>query len=169
MFRDGMCCESGKGSYKITVDGSQKGASPSGSSNWAQRVHKFTISSGNTSSSVNTSNSGGNNNNLPVSPRNDRDTEWLVAHNSRRKKYHEANGKSYRPLKWSDALKQESQRWAQKLINDSCGGLKHGELFIQHSVCKISSIFYLLTIHTYCLPPREILDSNNIHGENLAA
>ena len=145
-----MCCESGNGSYKITVDGSLKGASPSGSSNWATRVHKFTISSGYTSGSVNTSNSGGNSN-LPVSPRfdlSDRDTEWLVAHNSRRKKYHEANGKSYIPLKWSNALTQESERWAQKLINDSCGGLKHGELFIRHSVCKISSLFHLLTIRT---------------------
>ncbi|KAL7484296.1 hypothetical protein ACHAW6_009940 [Cyclotella cf. meneghiniana] len=50
---------------------------------------------------------------------NSRDKEWLVAHNSRRKKYHKQYGKSYVPLKWSEGLKEISAKYAEELLS-SC-------------------------------------------------
>lgn len=48
-----------------------------------------------------------------------RDEEWLVAHNTRRKKYHQQYGKKYVPLKWSEGLKQSSAQYAEELLS-SC-------------------------------------------------
>ena len=38
---------------------------------------------------------------------NDRDEERLLAHNTRRQKYHKEYGKEYAPLKWSEGLKDK--------------------------------------------------------------
>lgn len=122
LFRDGMNAGT-KGYYKITVDGVQKGSAPSDRRNWAKRVHQFTIGGGN--------NNGGGSGavNLPFSPRGDdmtnRDSLWLNAHNTRRKKYHEANGKSYNALQWSNILKQQSKQYAQQLLSNC--SLKHDD------------------------------------------
>jgi hypothetical protein len=40
------------------------------------------------------------------------DDQWLVAHNERRKKFHEENGKIFKPLFWSDSLKQAAANYA---------------------------------------------------------
>jgi len=113
---DGMCCSFGnKGKYTGYVKGSKIFSSPSNEKDWRQRVHKFSIS---------------NPSALPLNPKigmTTRDTEWLESHNSRRKSWHRSNGKSYVPLKWSIALKDESMKFAKKLLQDSCGGLYHDE------------------------------------------
>ena len=62
----------------------------------------------------------------------DRNNEWLIAHNVRRKDWHTQCGKSYVPLSWSNALADESKVFAVKLLEDSCGDLYHGE-FIVHT------------------------------------
>lgn len=46
-----------------------------------------------------------------------RDEEWLDSHNSRRRQWHEDNGKGYVPLQWSSALKADAQVWAQYLLD----------------------------------------------------
>ena len=45
----------------------------------------------------------------------DREKQWLEAHNVRRMQWHEGNGVSYVPLKWSAELTKHAQAWADKL------------------------------------------------------
>lgn len=51
---------------------------------------------------------------------NSRSMEWLDAHNTRRKTYHEQYGETYIPLVWSDSLAEDAQSWADKM-NDGSG------------------------------------------------
>jgi len=50
------------------------------------------------------------------------DKQFLEAHNKRRKQFHEDYGVSFVPLKHSPGLKQQSRRWARKLVNRVCSG-----------------------------------------------
>ena len=114
--------------YTGYLDNKQKFSSPTDGSDWTKRTHEFRINRPQQTS------------HLPVQPNlalaisnNDvtgRDKEWLDAHNTRRKKYHERAGKRYIPLKWSAALAAESETFAKKLLRDSCGGLYHGKNFL---------------------------------------
>ena len=91
-------------------------------------------SSGGSGSNGSSSNSG-----AIASSKNDdggveRDDAWLLAHNVRRKKYHEQWGKTYVPLKWSPMLANQARQWANKLL-DLCDevhvphepGIREGE------------------------------------------
>jgi hypothetical protein len=49
-----------------------------------------------------------------------RDQSWLDSHNKRRKAYHTKYKTSYTPLKWSDGLKKEAEKWAKQLAQ-KCG------------------------------------------------
>jgi len=40
------------------------------------------------------------------------DDQWLAAHNERRKKFHEDNGTIFKPLSWSESLKQAAADYA---------------------------------------------------------
>jgi hypothetical protein len=53
-----------------------------------------------------------------------REEQWLDGHNVRRKKWHEMYGKKYRPLKWSEGLKDMAQAYADELASD-CGATVH--------------------------------------------
>jgi len=59
-----------------------------------------------------------------------RDGEWLTAHNSRRKAYHEAQGEKYRPLVWSPMLAKAASNWID-VIMPTCKitreGIEEGE------------------------------------------
>lgn len=56
----------------------------------------------------------------------DRDREWLVAHNVRRKEWHERHGKSYVPLRWSEGLAADASSWANELLSDcDIHGIRH--------------------------------------------
>lgn len=55
-----------------------------------------------------------------------REEEWLEGHNSRRKKYHEAYGKKYVPLQWSEALRDMAQEYADELAS-VCGPTVHAK------------------------------------------
>eukprot|EP00804_Cyclotella_cryptica_P030143 CCRYP_009565-RA/>CCRYP_009565-RA protein AED:0.40 eAED:0.43 QI:226/0.66/0.75/1/0.66/0.75/4/0/295 len=50
-----------------------------------------------------------------------RDKQWLDSHNKRRKKYHSKYKQKYVPLKWSDSLKRDAEKWARTLVQ-KCGG-----------------------------------------------
>ncbi|KAL7529682.1 hypothetical protein ACHAWF_003079, partial [Thalassiosira exigua] len=55
-----------------------------------------------------------------------RHQDYLVAHNRRRKAWHEAYGVSYAPLRWSPALAEASRRWAERLLDDcDSDGIEH--------------------------------------------
>ena len=55
----------------------------------------------------------------------DRDRQFLISHNTRRKVWHERYGKSYVPLKWDNSLKADAKVWAEHLLA-SCGkGMYH--------------------------------------------
>jgi hypothetical protein len=43
--------------------------------------------------------------------------EWLDAHNTRRKYWHEKYNETYIPLVWSVSLAEESKSWARKMLN----------------------------------------------------
>jgi len=74
----------------------------------------------------------------------DRETLWLEAHNTRRKQWHEREGTTYVPLRWSDGLASHALIWAQhenfKLNHDhdteegenlarNCGTGSWGEMY----------------------------------------
>ena len=226
-FEDGMCCQNGRGSYDVYIDGSKRFSSPSDDTKWGKREHLFTISGSSSSSGINNdsisqaSSRGGcstvkiefkidkygkettvmlqsSSGSTILSSVNEvdaydtktlsscvmpgdytftikdkdglccsngdgyfklsvdgtqlfeggyfiekksfdikigydyeskmstRDKEWLTAHNSRRRTYHEANGKTYLPLRWSSSLASDALVYASKLL-DSCNntGILH--------------------------------------------
>ena len=127
-----MCCSSGDGKYAGYVDGTKRFSSPNGESKWEQRVHNFGIStSNNPPPPTKKPTRKPNPSVLPFNPKistTKRDTEWLESHNTRRKSWHKRHGETYVPLKWSNALKNESKKFAEKLLRDSCGGLYHGKM-----------------------------------------
>lgn len=47
---------------------------------------------------------------------NQRDQEWLDAHNTRRKEYHEESNLSFKPLTWSPELAEDASRWVDMLL-----------------------------------------------------
>jgi len=53
-----------------------------------------------------------------------REEQWLDGHNVRRKKWHEMHKKQYKPLKWSEGLKDMAQKYADELASD-CGDTVH--------------------------------------------
>ena len=53
-----------------------------------------------------------------------REEQWLDGHNVRRKKWHEMYGKQYKPLKWSDGLKDMAQKYADEMAAN-CGATAH--------------------------------------------
>jgi hypothetical protein len=57
----------------------------------------------------------------------ERDRKWLEAHNVRRKTWHESNGVSYVPLRWSTGLAKGATSWAEKLLSKTCSivGIEH--------------------------------------------
>jgi hypothetical protein len=121
-FKDGMNGGNG-GSYTGYVAGIKKFGSPSGESEWGQRVHEFSVttSSGNSFSAqqLTAKNDGG---------MTERDLLWLTGHNTRRKEWHTRYGKSYVPLQWSNALKAQAKIYAKELVYLCGGELVHGEI-----------------------------------------
>ena len=55
-----------------------------------------------------------------------RDFEFLEAHNTRRKEWHERYNHTYVPLRYSPSLAKDSQDWANELLY-ACGvvGIEH--------------------------------------------
>ena len=56
----------------------------------------------------------------------ERDEQWLEAHNSRRKIWHEQYGETYVPLRWSTTLASDAKSWATQLLSDcDLDGIAH--------------------------------------------
>lgn len=134
-----MCCENGIGGYIGYVDDSKKFSSPSGNSDWAQRVHEFSItttSSNNNSTMVAADNIFSNDTLAVPQTRGytgggmtTRDQLWLFGHNKRRKTWHTRYGKRYVPLQWSNSLKGQASVYAKKLVRLCGGNMVHGESY----------------------------------------
>ncbi|KAL7549259.1 hypothetical protein ACHAWF_012523 [Thalassiosira exigua] len=93
----GICCSFGKGSYSIELDG-QVVAS-------GGRFMKSSISHDIL---------------VGYKPKIDAtDKQWLQAHNTRRRLFHEQNGKKFMPLKWSTELAKDAANWAEK-VSSQC-------------------------------------------------
>lgn len=102
---DGLCCKNGKGGYSLSADGIELV-----SGGYFVKSKSHTIKVG-----YNWSNSMGS-----------RDKDWLASHNSRRRRYHQSAGKSYRALRWSTTLASDAQRWANSLLSGcSSTGINH--------------------------------------------
>jgi uncharacterized protein YkwD len=53
---------------------------------------------------------------MSPSEESDRQSQWLKAHNTRRKQWHQDNDVTYVPLRWSTGLASSALTWAQELI-----------------------------------------------------
>ncbi|KAL9184416.1 hypothetical protein ACHAXT_002502 [Thalassiosira profunda] len=100
--RDGICCNNGKGWYKMTANGKP---AISGAHFIGSKSHTIKI---------------GYN---WASQMSNRDREWLNAHNARRRKYN--GGQGYVPLKYSSVLKRDAQSYANRLAGNCGGALRH--------------------------------------------
>lgn len=97
--QDGLCCKNGQGWYKMYVDGNMVagGGYFIGSKSHTIKIG-FNWRNGMTA----------------------RDTEWLNAHNAKRRIHH--GGKGYRPVRHSRALKSSAQAYANRLGQNCRGG-----------------------------------------------
>mmetsp|Transcript_115 Transcript_115/g.185 ORF Transcript_115/g.185 Transcript_115/m.185 type:complete len:381 (+) Transcript_115:82-1224(+) len=99
---DGICCQYGDGYYDFYIedDGGWNKVILGGNFKQKKIVHSIQIR-------------------VVDPPLSDRDEQWLVAHNTRRKYWHEYYEKNYVPLKWSAELAESSRVYAEKLL-DAC-------------------------------------------------
>ena len=106
---DGICCQSGQGSYTLSVEESFGYYRLITGGNFKQKQMSHLISVRSKSP-----------------PLSAREEEWLVAHNTRRQYWHSYYDKSYIPLKWSGQLAASSKAHAEELLA-TCGdaGIKH--------------------------------------------
>ncbi|KAL3789501.1 hypothetical protein HJC23_009737 [Cyclotella cryptica] len=106
---DGICCKSGNGGYTLFIEesGSFTPLVTGGNFKKTKMTHLISVRS-------------------KEPPLSSRDEEWLTAHNTRRKYWHNYYQKSYVPLKWSGELAASSQLYAEKLLA-TCGdqGIEH--------------------------------------------
>ena len=92
---DGLCCNNGKGWYKLWVGGTRI---VSGAYFVGSKAHTIKIGYD------------------WKSGMDDRDTQWLRAHNSRRNKYN--GGAGFKPLRWANSLARDAKGHAEYLAND---------------------------------------------------
>jgi hypothetical protein len=93
---DGLCCKNGKGSYSLSVDGTEL---VNGGYFIKSKSHTVKIGydwSSNMSS---------------------RDKDWLASHNSRRRTWHQNNGVSYKSVRWSSELAADAEKWSRTLLS----------------------------------------------------
>ena len=125
------------GSYAGYVAGTKRFGSPSGESDWDQRVHEFSVATSSGTQQFTAKND---------DVLTDRDRLWLAGHNTRRKEWHTRYGKSYVPLQWSNALKVQAKTYAKELLSTCGGELVHGEIL--HTMPYAHSPASLYSNHT---------------------
>jgi len=102
---DGICCRYGEGYFKIWVDGTLL---VTGGGFLGSTSHKIKVGYD------------------YYSGMSSRAKEWLNAHNSRRKTWHQRQGVAYNPLRWSFTLENDAKYWANQLLNDcNIVGISH--------------------------------------------
>ena len=95
-YGDGMCCGNGKGRYRVFLNGQQI--------IWGGYFKKelsFDILVGYDHGTL-----------------TDREYEYWVGHNRRRKEFHEKHGTEYIPLAWSHSLADRARAWATTLLDE---------------------------------------------------
>jgi len=104
-YGDGICCRYGEGFFRVSLDG------------------VVVLSGGSFNANITEVLNIGYN---PEGMMTSRDFEFLEAHNTRRKEWHERYNLTYIPLRYSPALAKDSQDWAEELLY-ACGvvGIEH--------------------------------------------
>jgi len=105
-FGDGMCCQYGKGYYKVYLKEQNS---------WREIISGGTFKKKEVTHVIN----------LTGQIMSQRDADWLDSHNSRRREWHERYNKTFVPLKWSNRLKADSKVWAIELLKSCGNGLFH--------------------------------------------
>lgn len=102
---DGICCRYGQGFFRVSLDG------------------VVVLSGGSFNKNVTEVLLVGYD---PIGYMSPRDIEYLEAHNSRRKDWHERYNITYVPMRYSPALAKDAQDWAEELLH-ACGvvGIEH--------------------------------------------
>ncbi|KAL9180309.1 hypothetical protein ACHAXT_008279 [Thalassiosira profunda] len=104
-YGDGWCCRYGEGMFRVHLDGKETLNGGSFNANMTATLHVGF---------------------RPEGYMTQRETDYLVAHNVRRKDWHERYNLTYVPLQYSPELAKQSQAWAEELLN-TCGvvGIEH--------------------------------------------
>jgi len=104
-YGDGMCCRYGEGFFRILLD------------------DQLVLNGGSYNENVTATINVGY---RPDGSMSDRDFQYLEAHNSRRKAWHERYNVTYVPIKYSPALAEDARLWAEELLH-ACGivGIEH--------------------------------------------
>eukprot|EP00578_Thalassiosira_sp_NH16_P009118 CAMPEP_0181115294 /NCGR_PEP_ID=MMETSP1071-20121207/21355_1 /TAXON_ID=35127 /ORGANISM="Thalassiosira sp., Strain NH16" /LENGTH=407 /DNA_ID=CAMNT_0023199491 /DNA_START=184 /DNA_END=1404 /DNA_ORIENTATION=- len=106
-YGDGLCCGSGNGYFTIDLDGREIIRGTHFKFQQRYKVHVKPRFEDNMSA---------------------RDNEWLIAHNTRRRKYHREFRSSYVPLQWSPQLAAQAKQYANKLLGDcNVSGIRHAQ------------------------------------------
>lgn len=104
---DGICCRSGKGHYKLFLDGDLM-VDEQYFNTGKKRSHVIIV---------------GYSKSLSLTQR---EQDYLNAHNWRRRKAHQEANVDYVPLKWSNGLARHAASWADELLKDcDVVGIKH--------------------------------------------
>lgn len=105
VYGDGICCRYGNGYFKISANG------------------KHILSGGSFNDNVTEVLNIGFE---PDGYMSQREVDYLVAHNTRRKDWHERYNLTYVPMQYSPALAKTAQAWADELLH-ACGvvGIEH--------------------------------------------
>lgn len=98
-YGDGICCQFGRGYYKIITYSNELFNEEIMDPNGVAALHGGSFFESNITHTINTT----------YAQLSDRDAKWLEAHNTRRKKYHAEYEHDYVPLQWSEGLKAEGK------------------------------------------------------------
>jgi len=113
---NGLCCGGGKGEYSVKSKGTEilyGGGFPTSSIS-------YTILAG-------------------VEDMSDEDKQWLDGHNSRRRTFHIDNGKTFKPLVWSESLAQAAADYAVT-ITPNCEILRKNDPWGQNVAIYSNSV-----------------------------
>eukprot|EP00577_Skeletonema_sp_RCC1716_P002696 CAMPEP_0113382062 /NCGR_PEP_ID=MMETSP0013_2-20120614/5637_1 /TAXON_ID=2843 ORGANISM="Skeletonema costatum, Strain 1716" /NCGR_SAMPLE_ID=MMETSP0013_2 /ASSEMBLY_ACC=CAM_ASM_000158 /LENGTH=916 /DNA_ID=CAMNT_0000264535 /DNA_START=15 /DNA_END=2765 /DNA_ORIENTATION=+ /assembly_acc=CAM_ASM_000158 len=95
-YGDGMCCGNGRGKYRVSLNGQQIIVG-----GYFKKELSFDILVGYDPGTL-----------------TEREYQYWVGHNKRRKEFHEKHGKEYVPLAWSHSLADRARAWATTLLGE---------------------------------------------------
>ena len=147
LFKDGMCCSAGNGSYSIEVmqKNGQFRQAASGGSFGSNMSHVIDVG-------------------FTESKMTDRDEMYLTAHNKRRREWHARYGKEFRPLVWSNGLKESALIYANKLL-ETCTSGPPGKM---DSATIHVDYFSFIKTHPIFVRTPLVHDPDDDYAENIA-
>jgi len=95
-YGDGMCCGNGRGKFRVFLNGQQISVG-----GYFKKELSFDILVGYDPGTL-----------------TEREYQYWVGHNKRRKEFHEKHGKEYVPLAWSHSLADRARAWGMTLLGE---------------------------------------------------